>query len=164
MFETKLKQAKAIFEIERYQKHAMPEVLDYLKELKAKTHEGKGTVFNAELGNYILDRETIEDNNLKDYLATEVYLAQQDLRAEQQQAYREHMLSMGYQELKHDVEYRGKIELVAQKSMDWFTNKISIEGTLITAGNGEAFCIPKGRRTKGYYVRNLENAFYKPIN
>ena len=52
---------------------------------------------------------------MKHYLGTEVYLSQKDYRAEIKKAYKEKMLKAGYIELTRDIDYRGKIELVASK-------------------------------------------------
>lgn len=159
--EEKLKQAQKTFEIEEYKKKALPEVLEYLKEAKKKK-DGK-TVYNAELTAEIMRAENLPEEWEK-YLNTEVYLAQQDLRAEEEEAHKQKMEADGWLPLTHTTEYRGKIELVANKDVDWMSAKIATEAKLVEAHDGGLFAIPKGKRTRGYAVAGLKNAFYKPFN
>lgn len=141
-----------------YTKKAMPEVLQYLKDYEAT---GKYP-YNAEVRDFILTKENIKPE-LHDYLETEVYLAQHDLQAEKLATHTHEMADKGYLPTSQLNGYLGQAELVATKSLDWMTQKLATTGKIITAHNGEPFFIPKGSRTRGYYIRNLENAFYKAI-
>lgn len=145
-----------------YKKTALLEVLEYLKEEK-KLNNNK-TVYNSELKSKITKAENITDPILLDYLDTEVYLAQQDYQKELDNAYQLEMEAKGYIKLTRDITYRGKIELIAQRSLDWTTSNISITATIKELSNGNLFIIPKGNRTRGYYITSLEHSFYKPLN
>lgn len=144
----------------RYDKPAMLEVLEYLKVEIAKNNGG--TVYNESLALLIAKAENIP-SDLYDHLKTEVYLAQHDYTDLKQKEHADKMLSLGYIPLTSKTDYRGKIELIATYNSDWFTNKIAQEAKIITAQNGTAFIVPKGKRSRGWYVYNLENAFYKPL-
>jgi hypothetical protein len=155
----KLKEAQKVFEIEKYKKKAMPEALNYLKEYKAT---GKYP-YNAQVVEYIMERETI-DADLKDYLDTEVYLAQHDLRSEKEEEQEVEMRKEGYIPLKEVGNFTGKCLFTGKRSLDWLTNKVDMEGKIIKAHNGAPFFIPKGKRTRGYYLAGIDNGFYKPLN
>jgi len=165
IFIKKLQKEKGLFvvlELEQYKKKAMLEVLEYLKQFEKENKRENKTIYNRELEDYIKGKHKIP-KELERYLETEVYLAQHDYRDEKQVMYNDKMLARGWLKLTKDVEYRGKIELSAIASLDWLTSDISQEGKLITSGNGEVFFIPKGKRSRGYYVYSLKNAFYKII-
>ncbi len=167
-FNQKLQHQKNIFETiplpvgykTKFDKSSMPEILEYLKIEKNK--KNGGTVYNAELVSLIAKAENVP-SGLLDYLGTEVYLAQHDYTDMKEREYTDKMVALGYIKLVPQCTYRGKIELVANINSDWFTNKIAQEAKVITAGNGTAFVVPKGRRSLGWYVHSLENAFYKPL-
>lgn len=160
-FNEKLANAKNQWQIKKdYDKQALPEVLAYLKQKKAEVNGD--TVFNAQLATYIAQKENVP-NELLDYLNTEVYLAQHDLQKEKDNEYTAKMIQDGFTPLTSDTPYRGKIELIATKHNDWLTTNISQEATLKMLPDGHLFVIPKGNRTRGYFVRNLEQAFYKPL-
>lgn len=157
-----LRQAKEEFKIQSYKKKALSQILEYLKEEKKKVNNK--TVYNSQLRDLIIKRENIENEDLIEYLATEVFLAQHDLVNEELEEYKKQMEAQGYKQLTEKIEYRGKIELIAQKTTDYLTRPISINATIKELPNGRLFIIPKGNRTRGYYVSSLENAFYKELN
>jgi len=160
--QNKIKQAQDLFKIEGYKKKAMPEVLEYLK--RAKERKNGDTVYNAELTSEIMEKENLSEE-YRDYVNTEVYLAQHDYRAEQEQKYTNNMLAQGWKVLDNEIEYTGKCKYIATKSLDWYTAKLENTGTLKRIDDGEElFLIPKGKRSRGYYVRNLEKAFYQELN
>lgn len=163
-FNEKLKEAKAIFdntESRKWEKKAIPEVKDY--NLAYRKESGKYP-YNQAIEDYILEREKVEAG-LIDYLGTEIYLSQHDIDNDRKEEYKQKMLAEGWLELKHDTEYRGKIEYKATHEADIFTSKEQNTGTLVNTGDktGECFLLPKGKRNRGYYVRNLKEAFYKPL-
>jgi len=167
---TKLQEAKKVFETEKFKKKAMPEVLEYLK--RAKERVNNNTVYNSELTDEIMKAENLPQE-LEQYLNTEVYLAQRDYRTMQEAEYTAKMIADGWKPLTEETEYRGKCQYIAKKSMDWMIMSLENTGTLIDSKTAydrekheyktELFLIPKGKRSRGYYVRNLENAFYKPL-
>lgn len=161
-FNEQLQQHKDIFDSlasRKYDKKAMPEVLSYLKTEYEKT---KGnTVYNRPFTDYIAKLHNTP-TDLIEHLYTEVYLAQHDYREELDAIATQKMLDKGYIPLNSTTSYRGKIELVAIKNTDFFTNNISTIATLKDTPRG-LFVVPKGNRTRGYFVANLEQAFYKPI-
>lgn len=163
-FDDKLLVAQKVFALEKYKKQVMPEVYEYLLAYRQdKNIPYPQTVFNSDLKKYIVEKENVPFD-LQDYLGTEVYLAQQHSRTLEEQDYRRRMEAEGYFPLNTDVTYRGKIEFVAKRTMDWFTSRIATTGTLGETDDGKSlFVVPKGKRTRGYYVAGLELAFYKPL-
>lgn len=142
-----------------YKKKTMPAVLEALKQYKAT---GKYP-YNAQVKEFILSLCQV-DESLHDYLLTEIYLAQQDLEQEEKMKQTHEMADKGYIPACEWNGYLGGAELIGTKSMDWMTSKIATTGKIIKANNGEPFFILKGKRSRGYYLRNLNNAFYKAIN
>ena len=59
--------------------------------------------------------------------------------------------------------YRGQITIRANKSSDWLTTRIDTIGKVIDDGDKKAFFIPKGKRTRGYYLSGLKG-YYKINN
>lgn len=165
-FNDELQKAQKVFMVEGYKKQVMPEVYDYLLAYRQEHNRPyPATVYNADLERYILGAEEIPID-LQNYLGTEVYLAQKHDRKLAEQKYTEKMEAEGYLPLNNSVTYRGKIEFVAKRTMDWLTYKLpTITGTLSETNDGNSlFIVPKGKRTRGYYVSTLEQAFYKPLN
>jgi predicted RNase H-like nuclease (RuvC/YqgF family) len=140
------------------------EVLDYLKQFRQeKNRVTEQTVYNSELLEYITEKENIPEH-LKNILETQIYFAQQDFRKELELEYKNKMLNEGWLPLTNDIEYRGKIEYVAIRNSDFFTVKLANTGTVTETNDGkDLFLIPKGKRSRGYYIRTLEQAFYKVI-
>lgn len=165
-FNDKLKEAKILFdnpkEGERaYEKKAIPEVKAY--NLEYRQVSGKYP-YNQAIEDYILTKEKV-DTDLIDHLGTEIYLSQHDIDNDKTEEHKQKMLADGWLELKHNTEYRGKCHYVATKEVDWMSGKIENTGTIISTNDEhkEAFLLPKGKRNRGYYVRNLKEAFYKPL-
>jgi hypothetical protein len=52
---------------------------------------------------------------------------------------------------------------VAKYTNDWMANKIAQTCKIITSGDGYPFIVAKGKRSRGWYIHDLENAFYKPV-
>ena len=142
----------------KYGKTPMPEVVAYLREYKAT---GKYP-YNADVEAFIKTREEVRDA-LEDHLGTEVYLAQKFLHDEDARVYSESMLAKGYIKAGDITTYRGPAELIAKKNMDLFTTNIGLVGKIITSGDDRPFFVPKGRRSRGYYLGTLESAFIKII-
>jgi len=150
---------KISFDAQGYTKKAMPAVLEVLKQYIAT---GKYP-YNAQVRDFILSLCTI-DANLHDYLETEVYLAQQDLRKENESKLQQEMADKGFIPAKEWKGYVGLAQLVGNVQLDWMTSNIDKIGKIVVTNDGEdGFFIPKGKRTRGYYLRSLNNAFYKPI-
>ena len=176
-FEQKLREAKKEFdelnkEHKGYHKKAMPEVKEY--NLLYRKETGKYP-YNASIKDFIIKKNDLAlDNELLDYLETEVYLSQHDIDEDEKQAYTDKMLASGWKKLTRETEYRGKILLQAKKSTDWLTQSIEQEAKIIESVIGYEkdtkaritvlFIIPKGKRSRGWYVSSLENAFYKPLS
>jgi hypothetical protein len=60
-------------------------------------------------------------------------------------------------------EYRGAVKLKASKDMEWITVKIETTGKIVDTGEKkDAFFIPKGKRSRGYYFQCL-SGYWKPI-
>jgi len=165
-FNEKLKEAKTLFDnppegTRAWNKKAIQEVKDYNLEYRKVSEKYP---YNQAIEDYILSKERV-DAELIDYLGTEIYLSQHDIDADKKEIDKQKMLSDGWLELKHDTQYRGKIQYIARKDNDIFTHKLENTGTLISTNDEykEAFLLPKGKRNRGYVVRNLEEAFYKPL-
>lgn len=141
-----------------YDKIPMPEVVEYLRAFKATG----AYPYNADVEQYIKDREEVSQT-LEDYLGTEVYLAQGYLRKEKEIEYTEHMRAQGYIPIKEVTTYRGPAQLVAKRNIDFLTSNILLDGKVITSGDDRPFFVPKGRRSRGYYLdgHSLESAFIK---
>jgi hypothetical protein len=157
-FITNLQKEKDIFnsmEFRKYDKKAMLEVLQYVKN-------NPDIKTNPPMVKFISEKENIP-TELMDYLATEVYLARHDIDEEKEEIAKQKMLDMGYLPLNRDTTYRGKIELVATTNTDFFTTNISKEATIKELSDNRIFIIPKGNRSRGWYITSLENAYYKPI-
>lgn len=152
----KLKQAQKVFEVEGYDKKAIPEILQYLKDSK-KT-------YNDDVVTYVIEKEDVS-SDMKRYLKTEVFLAQQDLRAEKDEKQEQEMSKEGFLPLNKVGDFTGKCLFVATKDIDWMSAKIEKEGKIIKTPSGKPFFIPKGNRTRGYYCNDMSiSGFYKPLH
>lgn len=158
--QTQLKQAQKVYEVEKFKKKAMPEVLQYLKDYKKEI--GDKTAYNSDIIAYINTRETISED-MQDYLGTEVYLAQQDLRAEREADQESEMIAQGYIPLRDVGNFEGPCTIRGTKSISWMTKNIDMVGKMITADNSAPFFLPKGKRTRGYFLAGIDNGFYKPL-
>jgi hypothetical protein len=146
-----------------YSKPVMDEVYKYQKQFRIENNRPVGTIYNNELENYVIEKENIPVE-LQEYIKVEVYLSQQKEHKEDKEKNVENMKNQGWLVLDRDVKYRGKIKFIGSVVQDWFTSKIEKEGKLIDGDEGRAFIIPKGKRSRGYYVALLENAFYKQLS
>jgi len=143
-----------------YSKKAHQGVLEALKQYKAT---GKYP-YNAQVKDFILSLCDIKAE-LHDYLETEVYLAQQDLGQEEKAKLTQDMADKGFIPCSEWKGYIGKAQLVGKKQLDWATASIDTTGKIIITNDGQdGFFIPKGKRSRGYYLRNLDEAYYKAIN
>lgn len=159
-FNEKLAEHLAISKEQSYKKKCMPEVKAY--NLEYRKVSGKYP-YNQAIEDYILSKEQVSPE-LIDHLGMEIYLSQKDIREDEDNSYKDKMLADGWLELNNNVIYRGKVEYIAQKTNDWLTSKLANIGRIQETNDGkDLFLIPKGNRTRGYYVRNLEKAFYKPL-
>ena len=162
-FIKRLKQEQKKFETEKYHKKAMPEVMEYLKQYRAENgRTAEQTVYNSELEEFITKKEGVS-SEMVNYLGTEVYLAQGQFRNELKDEHKNKMLADGWLELTREVEYRGKILLDGKKEGMIGTAHLEKIAKIITSGDGQPFIIPKGLRSRGWYVSSLEQAFYKPV-
>lgn len=157
-FITNLQKEKDIFnslETRKYDKKAMPEVLQYVKN-------NPDIKTNPPMVKFISEKENIPAE-LTEYLETEVYLARHNLGEEKELIAHNDMIAKGYIKLDRNTSYRGKIELVATINTDFFTTNISQQATIKDVPNKEPFVIPKGNRTRGWWISRLEKAYYKPL-
>lgn len=157
-FITNLQKEKDIFnsmEFRKYDKKAMPEVLQYVKK-------NPDIKTNPPMVKFISEKENIPAE-LIDHLATEVYLARHDLDEEKDLIAHNDMIAKGYTKLDRNTSYRGKIELVATTNTDFFTTNISQQATIKELSDNRLFIIPKGNRSRGWYITSLEKAYYKPL-
>lgn len=166
MFNEKLKMEKIVFDEmsknnQGFHKKPMLEVVNYLREYKTSL-EPKAVAYNSDVVSFICDKENTPDE-IKDYLDTEVYLSQKFLREEAKAKHVHEMADLGYIPCREWKGYTGKAILIFPVSIDWFTGKIDKSGKIIETEDG-GFFIPKGKRSRGYYLHNLEEAFYKAIN
>lgn len=170
-FNEKLMRAKKEFnelakEHNGYHKASMPEVLAHNKEYR-KSNSGK-YAYNDAIKNYILEKEKVDDN-LIDYLKTEVYLSQQDIDREEKQAYKNKMLLAGYLELneqavKEALERGKRLAVIAKASNDWYVVKID-QIYKPHCFNGKDYGLMKPRaKSRGYGLYQFENAFCKLVD
>jgi len=158
-----LKLEQNIFNELKYNKEPMAEVVEALRQYKA-TLEPKATAYNSEVEAYIVSKEKLElDSELKDYLGTEVYLAQQYLDKEAQAKHAQEMADKGYIPCREWNGYEGPAELVGKNDIDWMSINIKEVGKITKTGDDKPFFIPKGKRTRGYYLHNMGTCFYKAI-
>lgn len=165
-FNQKLIIERAIFdklgkEHKGYHKAPMAEVVEALRQYKKSIGENK-TAYNADVEKFILGLCEVS-NELKDYLGKEVYLAQCFLMAEKKAKYKQEMADKGYTPCREWDGYEGQAQLIGKKEVDWFTASLNKIGKIIKDHTGEAFFIPKGKRSRGYYLRNFDEGFYKAI-
>jgi len=167
-----LKLEQDIFNELKFNKAPMAEVVEALRQYKA-TLEPNATAYNADVEKFILSLCKV-DTDLHHYLGTEVYLAQQYLDKEAKAKHAQEMADKGYIPCREWNGYEGPAELVGKKQMDWMTVNINKVGKIIKSlvkveDQGrtkiyEPFFIPKGKRTRGYYLYNMGACFYKAIN
>src|SRR3990167_1213917 len=82
-----------------------------------------------------------------------VYICRQIIKDEKQAEQDKAMIALGWRLIKDVGDYRGPAVLNATKDIDWLTSKIvDLPGKIITSGNGLPFFIPKGKRSRGYYL------------
>jgi hypothetical protein len=171
-FIEKLQESKAIKEQSQKDKGGygmlntphLPEVLEYLKQFR--TEKGRGqeqTVYNSELEEYITEKEKVPQE-LQDILGTQVYFAQGDFRDNLKAEHKAKMLAEGWKELTRETEYRGKIMLDGKVDGMMGTHHINDTAKLITDCKGYLFIVAKGKRSRGWFVSSLEQAFYKPLD
>ena len=164
-FNEKLQEHKQIYDTSEkcWEKQSMPEVKAY--NLQYRKVSGLYP-YNAQIEEYILTKEKVS-TELIDHLGMEIYLSQQDIRADEKKAQDEKMIAEGWIPIPHErgeiCTYRGKAMLKATQSIDWLTAGIEKEGTIVdTPDKNYSFFIPKGKRSRGYYLENL-SGYYKPI-
>jgi hypothetical protein len=148
--------------VEQGKKYALPTDLLEL----VRPHEALR--YNSQIADAIIAQTGYAD---KDKLETLIFLACKVFSKERIQAEDAEMTAQGWQiipsyEHREDniapITYRGDAALSAKTSTDWSTSKLEIVGKIISDGAGEAFFIPKGKRSRGYYMRNLVG-YYMPI-
>jgi hypothetical protein len=107
----------------------------------------------------------------KDNIETLVYVGRKVLQAEAQKVKDNEMIAQGWQVIPSigsasfliPFSYRGPVQVCASKDMDWMTAKIETTGKIVDTGEKkDAFFIPKGKRSRGYYFQCL-NGYWKPI-
>jgi hypothetical protein len=107
----------------------------------------------------------------KDNIETLVYVGRKVLQAEAQKVKDSEMIAQGWQAIPSigsaralvRFSYRGLIQVCASKDMDWMTARIETTGKIVDTGEKkDAFFIPKGKRSRGYYFQCL-SGYWKPI-
>ena len=164
--QNELQKAKESWEkIKDYRRDAIPEVYKYHQEWRVG--HPRETPYLSQIQKYILLKEKIP-TDLHDQLYTEIYLANAQEERETEAQKDIEMLNKGFLKIPKptiDVpkfEYRGQIEIIATREADWMTRRITTTGKIITDGRGEAFFVPKGKRSRGYVFQLLEG-YYKII-
>jgi len=164
---TELEQALKDYKIKKdFDRDAIPTVWKLYQEW-CKEHKDETRYFST-IQSYVLSKENIPDE-LHEQLHREIYLANHQEDRAKEQAKDIEMFANGYLKIpkprrdEPKFEYRGNIEIVASKDNDMFTHRIVTTGKIITDGRGEAFFIPKGKRSRGYTFQLL-NGYYKLIN
>jgi len=160
------------FNKSKYNKAPMAEVVEALRQYKA-TLEPNATAYNADVEKFILSLCNV-DADLHDYLGTEVYLAQKYLDKEAKAKHVQEMADKGYIPCREWNGYEGPADLVGKNDIDWMSISIKEVGKIIKSlvkveDQGrtkiyEPFFIPKGKRSRGYYLHNMGACFYKAIN
>ena len=100
----------------------MNNLIEKLKESKAIKEQSQ-----KEKGGYGM----LNTPHLPEVLGTQVYFAQTDFRDNLKAEHKAKMISEGWKALTRDIEYRGKIEFIANKSSDWFASRLADTGKLI---------------------------------
>ena len=165
-FNEKLKAAKKEFDGgAHYDKPSMREVLDYCKQAQAA--DGKKYYYNRALADYIKEREQV-DADMADYLDTEVYLAQHDIRGESKAAHEAEMIAAGWRKLDKaavdDALAQGmKLEVNATASNDWFEVKVERVYKPHIFGDGQYGLMKPKARTHGYALHQFDNAFCRLV-
>ena len=156
-----LKQAMQMWALKKdFNKEPVPEVWEYYKKWR---EDNSGMAYLREIQEYILKQGSIPEE-LWSHLYTEIYLCSQKWSDEQDEKYREDMKKKGFYLLTEITEYRGAILLSAKQQIDSLSKSIERECKLIELPDKRLFVLPKGNRTRGWYVSSLEDAFYKPLN
>lgn len=158
-FNEKLREHQAAFNVHKFDKTVMPEVLYYNYEWRKENPTQ--FLYNSILNSYILSKETVSAE-LFDYLDTEVYLSQQQYRKDKEAKTDATMLELGYTKITPNISYRGVAEIVASQEVDLFKHSVKSVGKIIDGNYSAAFFIPKGKRTRGYSFLNLKG-YYKPL-
>lgn len=167
-FNEKLKKQKVIFDSmaithNGYKKTSMLEVKAYNLQYRKETGLYP---YNDNIVKFITKHKAI-DIDLIDHLGTEVFLSQQDIRADEKKAQDDKMIAKGWLVIPQPPEtcaYRGKIIIRAIKENGFLSSEIDGEGKLVdTTNNHGSFFIPKGKRSRGYYFELLKG-YYKQIN
>ena len=154
---------QGIFNDLEYNKAPMADVVELLRQYKA-TLEPNATAYNANVEAYIVSKAKLDlDNELKDYLGKEVYLAQQYLDKEAKAKHTQEMADKGYIPCKEWKGYEGPAELVGKNDIDWMSINIKEVGKITKTGDDKPFFIPKGKRSRGYHLHNMGACFYKAI-
>lgn len=169
-FNEKLQAAKAEFDAMHkthngYNKRAMPEVLAHCKQAQAE--DAKRYYYNRALAEYIKEHEQVAVE-LADYLDTEVYLAQHDIRAEKDAAHEADMVAQGWRKLDvvavQEALLQGKkLAVNATATNDWFNVKIDNIYKPHKFGDGRYGLMKPKARTRGYALYQFENAFCKLV-
>lgn len=148
--------------VEQGKKYALPVALVEL----VRPHEELR--YNSQIADAIMVDTGYTD---KDKLETLVFLAHKAFGKERRDARDAEMMAEGwsvipsYETRGRDIppiSYRGAAMLCAKKSVDWMTSKLEMAGKIISDARGDAFFIPKGKRSRGYYMPMLDG-YYKPI-
>jgi len=137
----------------------------------AQEQDAKKYYYNRALAEYNKEREQVAAE-LADYLDTEVYLAQHDMRAEKEAAYAADMVAQGWRKLDKaaidDALAAGKRLVVnATATNDWCNVKIDniYKPHIFARGTDrEQYGLMKPKaRTHGYALYQFENAFCKLV-
>jgi len=159
-----LKERQASFEANgSYNQDAIPEVYT---AYKSYINTGKYP-YNRQIVDAIKAQTPIDDNLLR-YLGTEVYLASQQYKREQDSEYKVKMEQEGYSPLTTEAVKQlpkgSRIKVKASRDIDLFTANLDAEYKTCVNYNGIAFIMKPRASVKGLAVSSLSNAYYKLSN
>jgi len=155
-----LRQAYDAWQIKKdYEQQAISQIKQYNLDYRAT---GKYE-YNAEIEKYILERETI-DNDLLDFLGTQVYLSQQDIDNDKKQINANTLIGQGYQPLTIDLVKSAivqgkKLKVKARMDCDIFSANIEQVYKPFITNDDKAMLLKPRAKTRGYYLSRFSDAF-----
>jgi len=148
----------------------MPEVLQYNK-LYRETYPDKYP-YNDAIKEFICEKENIpyihsnsdDMSNLSYYLGAEIYISQHAIDNEKKREKEKELQAQGFLPAQNPA-YRGKAILKGTNTLDWISASYELEGKIIDSNTPDktAFFLPKGKRNKGYFLRDHFEGYYKPL-
>lgn len=140
----------------------MPEILAYNKKWREENPEKYP--YNSAIADFVKEREEISED-LLDYLNTEVYLSQQEIRKEKEREIEQKMKENGFEVL---TEERAK-ELGTGTRIETKSKAEGVLGVINTSGDYKLFIRQDGTpmlmkpksRTRGYYLSQFDKVFFR---